>query len=264
MAMNNDYPKYLYKYQDVRNTEELRKDRSIDNLFKCQVVFSSRKKFNDLFDSKIKFLRPTSEQIEVLGDKLTKDGQFHFRDFIFNGQLTEIGRNVVRDSENGLDALIDKYLFFCLSKDCKNELMWAHYADSHKGFCIEFKSEFIPADKVFYQDTLPQIELIDFLTNQPSLGDGIWRSLRTKLKKWEHEDEYRFQANNAMCNSMIKLSDSNGSKVMAYDANFVEAVIFGCRTSSKVKNHIIKNIPYKVKFKQAVECTSSIDIIDLI
>ena len=259
--MDIEHPQYLYKYRAVSGAQELSQDHSIDTLFKCQAIFSTRKNFNDLFDSKIEFIRPTPKQIQSLGNKAEEGGQFNFRKLVSDGQFTERGHNFIKNSEEGLGTLIDSYLFFCVSKNCKSNLMWSHYADSHKGFCIEFKSEHIRADKVAYQDEIPRIEVMDFLINQVNLSNNIWQSLRTKLKEWEYEDEYRFQPSKSMV--MTDLPGSNGLQSSSYDPKFIESIIFGCRTPASVKEYITKNIPYRVKFKQAVERTSSIEIIDL-
>lgn len=69
------------------------------------------------------------------------------------------------------------------SKTPFNELMWAHYADGHRGYCIEFtpnssKWEIV---NVEYKDTLPLV------TSSTSINDV----LKNKLKPWEYEKEVR-------------------------------------------------------------------------
>lgn len=60
-----------------------------------------------------------------------------------------------------LDAKTN-YRIYCLSKSKNHPLMWAHYADSYKGICLEF--EFHHEDRhcnqpreIIYQDTPPII-----------------------------------------------------------------------------------------------------------
>jgi hypothetical protein len=36
------------------------------------------------------------------------------------------------------EALCQSYRVYCLSEVCDSSLMWAHYADSHQGVCLEF------------------------------------------------------------------------------------------------------------------------------
>jgi Protein of unknown function (DUF2971) len=69
-----------------------------------------------------------------------------------------------------------------------NILLWSHYADSHRGLCVEFDSSKAPIGmsmKVHYQDEYPHL--------QYPLPDGT-RGLETVLTKsshWSYEDEFR-------------------------------------------------------------------------
>ncbi len=258
--MDNEYPKYLYKYRCISNLENLSEDLSIDALFKCQAIFTSRKNFNDLFDSKINIVKATPKQVKELAKRSGKKNQ-HIRSLVANGKFTEVGYQTIKTYEENFNKLIDSYTFFCLSKNCKSNLMWSHYADSHKGFCIEFKSEHIKAEKVSYQDEIPQVEMISLLgCNHPDnagLGNEIWQCLRTKLKEWEYEEEYRFQM------AGYKISEDEIYRIQPYESEFIESIIFGCRMPESIKEYIIKNLPYKVKFKEAVKGTSNIYIKDM-
>ncbi|MEN9702141.1 MAG: hypothetical protein RIR55_1483 [Bacteroidota bacterium] len=72
-----------------------------------------------------------------------------------------------------------------------NTLMFSHYADQHKGFCLEFdvpKENLIGMKKIRYQDNFKTI-------NYPLDRDLLKRELiticTTKSKVWEYEQEYR-------------------------------------------------------------------------
>ena len=41
-------------------------------------------------------------------------------------------------SQNIIDMKDTKFGIFSLSKTYRDELLWSHYANSHKGFCIEY------------------------------------------------------------------------------------------------------------------------------
>ena len=74
------------------------------------------------------------------------------------------------------------------SKDCSNPLLWAHYADSYKGICIEFdvtSKSSIRAQKVHYQGDYP-------IVGYPL--QSIYEPLKAVLTKgiaWEYENEFR-------------------------------------------------------------------------
>lgn len=263
--MSDEYPKYFYKYRAIENIKNPEEDYAIDALIKNQAILSSRTNFNDLFDSKIELVRPTSRQIKELRDLVGKFDKHHLNDCINKGSLSVKGLELIEGIEHSFNKTIDSYAFLSVSKNPASNLMWSHYANSHKGFCIEFKSEFLKADKVTYQNTIPKLNIIDMLRLQFNLIDGeefgknIWKSLRTKLNEWEYEAEYRFQASN----SMGKIPAGRKFIKVPYKPEFVESVIFGCRMPIEIKKFIVKNMSSNMRFKQAVAKTSSIEITNI-
>lgn len=94
------------------------------------------------------------------------------------------------------------------SKARKNQLMWAHYADEHKGLCIGFKehllrsqSQYLYPIDVNYQDEYPFQEIIERFnyykqfpghnTLQSIAGDILYSVLGTKYSSWQYERERR-------------------------------------------------------------------------
>lgn len=257
-------PPFLYKYRAISNEKDLANDDAIDALFKSYAIFSSRKIFNDLFDSKVELVKPSARQIKSARDKAKSDDKNTYKylnKWISNGKITIEGVTEIQKLEMEINKLIDSYAFLSLSAKNNSNLMWSHYANSHRGFCIEFRSEYIPADKVLYQDSIPQIELAKILamppvipdSEDPHIGKKIWHALRTKLNEWDYEEEYRFQYDK-------KLKPEEKFMKVPYTPDFLESVIFGCRTPQKTKDFIASNIQFPIKFKQAREGKSSIEI----
>lgn len=239
--MTSDYPTYFYKYHSIKDKY------SIENLFNRHAVFSTRLNFNDPFDCKITIVDPTPAETE---------------NFLKKNPQIDIGK-LFYETREGFNKLIDGYTFYCLSSSGKSNLMWSYYADAHEGFCIEFKSSHISAEKVSYEKALPCIKLAEFLgtdDDRVRLSQNIWKALRIKLEEWDHEDEYRFQLSNSV-HSIASLANGKG-KIISYEPDFIESIIFGCRASSDTIEHIKKNIPYKVKFKKAFPRNGVIDIVD--
>ncbi|WP_394751955.1 DUF2971 domain-containing protein [Crenothrix sp.] len=266
MVNEGHRPPFLYKYRAISNETDLTKDYALDALFKSYAVFSSRKNFNDLFDSKVELVKPSLRQIKSVRDKAKSDDKSTYKylnKWISKGKITIEGNAEIQKLEMEINKLIDSYIFLSLSAKNNSNLMWSHYANSHRGFCIEFRSDHVSADKVFYQDSIPKIGLTEFaiqreLGNANHIGTKIWQALRTKLMEWEYEEEYRFQLSNIGSGTMLK----PGEKFLKvpYPPNFVESVIFGCRTPQKTKDFITSNIPFCIKFKQAYERKNSIKI----
>lgn len=83
---------------------------------------------------------------------------------------------------------------FCEEKD--NMLLWAHYANSNQGICIEysagdllrqFQSTLLP---VIYQEELPTLPSI-LEINMLSPYKMVFERISTKSKKWSYENEWR-------------------------------------------------------------------------
>jgi hypothetical protein len=78
--------------------------------------------------------------------------------------------------------------------------MWSHYADSHRGFCVEY--DFAEADistlpfPVVYSNIRPQVPWGEALTRSPEntakATSNLMIGLLTKDKCWEYENEWRF------------------------------------------------------------------------
>lgn len=94
------------------------------------------------------------------------------------------------------------------SKARKNQLMWSHYADEHKGICIGFKEDYLKQNgikffpsNIEYQDNYPFddiINRINFFEKEKILngldsiaGDILLSILTTKYTSWKYERERR-------------------------------------------------------------------------
>lgn len=261
--MSEIYPKYFYKYRSIKMQDDLSKDYAIDALLNNFFIFSSRLNFNDLFDSKVELVKPTANDLKGIISS-NKAARREIGEFFKKGKITPEGDEFILKFEKEFNKLIDSYGFLSLSSNPVSNLMWSHYADSHKGICIEYKSEFVSADKVFYENEIPKLNIYEVIRQKylpeyrEDLGLRIWSALRTKLKEWEYESEYRYKANNFMG----KIPEGEKYLKVFHEKRFVESVIFGCRTCESVKNFIVDKMGQGIKYKQAIVRKSSIEIID--
>lgn len=243
--------KYLYKYRSIQNTTDLEKDKSLNNLFECKAIFSSRKKFNDLFDSKIHFTSLTEKDVQR----------------VFELEIARRGldaKSIESMLSGELNKLLDAYVFYSVSANATSNLMWSHYADSHRGFCIEFKKEYLNASPINYSATIAELGLmycLDIQTHGEKIGKAIQKALLVKLNEWKYEREYRVFPNNELREKY--LTTDRTLAVIPYEPGWVESVIFGCRMSSDTQKFIIENYPHKVSFKKTIERKSHLEIVDL-
>lgn len=265
MKQHTNYPEYMYKYQEVRDNEFPIKNRSIQNLINCQAVFSTRRNFNDLFDSKIYFEKPSAKQIESVRISCTKEIRKQIETFISAGKITDKGNKWFKRLDREFNKILDNYLFYCVSSNPESNLMWSHYANSHQGFCIEFHAKFLSAEKVSYENEIPRINMLKAWAfpgskdDQGNIGEIIWNALRVKLEEWKYEEEYRFQLSNIPHGN--KLAPDKKCILVPYPKEWVSAIVFGCRTHEKVKEYIAAHLPYSVQLKQAKEGMSKIQIV---
>lgn len=259
--MSFDYPKHFYKYRSI-NESDFESDLSLDALFNSYVIFSSRINFNDPFDSKIEITSPSPKEYKFLLQSLETLHPLHkgskIKDLVYKGNITQLGRKRINFSKNEINKLIDTYGIFSVSKDNENILLWSHYANSHKGYCIEFKSEGIEAKPIIYKNQIPTINLTEFSSTtygEEKRNKVISEALLTKLDIWSYENEYRVIANAEQLEKIGK-----GIMRQYYDPCYIESIIFGSKMSTEIKQYIINKIPFKTKFKQATETNSSIII----
>jgi Protein of unknown function (DUF2971) len=259
-------PQYLYKYRAITNKDNWKEDYTLDALFNSYAIFSSRRNFNDLFDSKIEFIKPTVQQLKLICNKGRVANYLDLDRLIQNGKITPNGEEFFKKLIDAFEKILDSYAFYCVSAKNSNELMWAHYADSHQGFCIEFNFEKLCAEEVTYQETIPKIEIAELLAASHGhidpnlLAKKLWQALRVKLEKWSYEAEYRCQTSDPSIENAIR-NGAPYAKVF-YENDFISSIIFGCRMPKERKEYIKGHMKYPVKFKQAVARKSSIEIID--
>lgn len=205
-------PKILFKF------------RKIDaNCFRIllnrELWYATPSTFNDPFESESSF----SEVLDAVWEKypLPKNEQKIYFDMI--------------------DRLLREAGVCSFSKTRKNQHMWAHYADEHKGLCIGFKEELLcplgsailPVD-INYQSQYPFKEIIKRFkyfekfpgeNNVKSIaGDIIYSVLSTKYSSWQYEKERRL----VFCRSESK----------PFGPLAVNSVAFGLRTPEKDKRAI--------------------------
>src|SRR6516225_7528168 len=82
----------------------------------------------------------------------------------------------------------ERYRVYCLSTKSACPLMWAHYADHHRGICLEInvrRIDLCAAIQVQYRETYPSFRLD---------ADRDLSPFYTKSSDWQYEDEYRLIA----------------------------------------------------------------------
>lgn len=209
--MERKVPKILYKYFSFpRQKCEIRK--RLTQLQKEQIWFSSKKLLNDPFE------------LEHLS---------------LNGVSADI-MDYYKSGKDGLELL-------CLTDSPFNKLMWSHYADAYRGYCVAFSTESCgnifpviysnrcPDLKNSYENFYNHRKHFKYLGhNSDALSKDLFRILYPTISKdtcWSYESEYRIVRRHLLDGKGGRLYDAKSTKLR------ITEIIVGALTD---KSNIIR------------------------
>jgi hypothetical protein len=206
----------VYKYRDLENYERFHQPSLINNQIYAPLFEELNDPFEGLYDEQI------SNIVKLLERIFGANG----------GEVISNFKKIIKYKENlGI---------FSLSKVYDEELMWAHYASSHKGFCIEYDVDKLK-DKYLAPQTLHQFDVHyrkrpqKITTNDIGKNKLLTKLFATKSLKWKHEKEVRL------------LFDSSSLK--NYHPSALTGIYFGSKMSDYIKQKLIDLLANKdVKF----------------
>lgn len=190
-------------------------------------------------------------------EELNDPAEMKFNDSDFLNFLDGFGNNEkVRTVSEAYQYLKDfvknRCGIFSLCKDFCNELLWAYYANGHKGFCVEYDIDRIKQTYNYVMDK-QQVFCVDVeykneypifkreYISQIDWTDGLKCILGTKSKSWEREEEVR-----------LVFSKSGFAEI---DYRTITGIYFGVRMPEKDKLNIMEQLKgrgikyYQMKFK---------------
>ena len=192
---------YKYRYGSQRD---------LDTLFSDQLFAPNSSKLNDPCEAMLDI-----DQLNIIIENMTKT-------YKGNDDLHKSFKSFIKSTKNlGI---------YSLSKISTDELLWAYYADSHSGFCIEYDLNALIStssvniykhDEVKYKSLVPQLNLND-ITN----GDLSEKICFIKSRRWKHEEEYRIAYNQ--------------SGKVDYDFKAIKAIFFGINMPKQLTDDLIK------------------------
>jgi hypothetical protein len=140
-----------------------------------------------------------------------------------------------------LPAFDRKIGILSLTEKHDNLLMWAHYADSHQGFVIQFdENHSFFSEKLRSHDALRQLRKIAYSHHRPNLTLSSVENidvLLTKSDDWEYEQEWRMILPLEECNKRIPQTPYDIC-LFSLPPDVVKSVIMGCRLSPASKEEI--------------------------
>ncbi len=192
LRMQN-FPRHLHKFMTFDGSAtSLRNLRGI--AVSSELWLSSPVDFNDPFDMKCAVV-PDADRVAVR-KAFNRMGRVAV---LKHGLTRKDAAQRVSGMMQNLDSVIKPDLLdkdrrhhgvICLTPHPRNLLMWAHYAQSHRGICLRFCTSrdpgiFSTAIPVDYSDEYPVV-------HWPSMSSGELRAaLLRKGTSWSYEDEHR-------------------------------------------------------------------------
>lgn len=186
-------PHKLYKYQPFTAL-------SLQNLKNQIIYFGSPLNFNDPYDCALSpsIKMPTDADIKKIRRQyLSKPAlapailnEFH------TASTENLRAKFVKSAQNVLDNAIQEFLkkrgVSCFSENVDSLLMWSHYADHCKGFCLEFDTStelFQKIKQVRYKSNIPEFDAVALLCDEGF--DPVPDLYCTKAIDWAYENEWR-------------------------------------------------------------------------
>lgn len=122
----------------------------------------------------------------------------------------------------------------CLSELDDSLLMWAHYANNHKGFCVEYELleinkqlNFTPIP-IIYSNKKAIVQSLFPQSLEESVIKLVVNSLSTKSTEWSYEKEWRIIRDNNACGD--KWDEENHGALLPMIKP--TAIILGCEATS--------------------------------
>lgn len=272
-----DLPKILYKYRGYEG-RYIEKNYQAKTILNYELFVSSPKNFNDPFDLSLPYVF-TDESLDLnsfidlyfshlsFEELKSRSREDLLYDATHNFNFMKYSPKEFWESKSELISNLDHSFYGVLSLAKKNDniLMWSHYADFHKGYCIGFDTislmKFL-CDKysdngfkigpVKYQSKYPQIDF----NKQQEVETSFIRCF-TKHLCWEYESEYRIVFHNFV------------DEVISYPKEIVKEIYLGCKMSEshcdEVLNFIkIENLKhvkvYKMNMGYSSFCVEAIEV----
>lgn len=228
------FPDTLYKYRDADNPLH------IQALREKYIFVSSPLEFNDPFDCKMPMDFESvaedshlqmlfAQKLAILSNVESAKISEYINKVLQSGNLKNKAFLKTLEQEQVKSMAMDLGVF-CLSKEPNNLLLWSHYANSHKGFCVGYNPKIIL--EILGYPTLGPVNYCNIYPLLSAVEDPVKTSYTQVFNKsidWYYEKEYRY----------VKSNGANKKYDISQDA--IAEIYLGCMISDENET-IIKSI----------------------
>jgi hypothetical protein len=215
-------------------------ERDLNMILNSEIWCSSLEDLNDPFEGEYK-MDLFKKQLNITTNSLSFFG--------LKKKSNESNAKIIAALKN-MYELSKKSGIYSLTTNFENDLMWSHYANSHKGFCIEYEFDTLKTfDIQTNQNGFRHLGKIEYSNDIFDTKDVFIKNINLvnflfrKNIKWHYENEWRI------------LSIIPGK--YNYDQKCIKSIIFGLKTSETVIDLIIHKLTplnidfYKIKMKDS-------------
>lgn len=228
-------PAFLYKYYRDQSL-------NLDSVMSNKMWYSAPHNFNDAFDCDIAI----DEQAifnnllpAISGGKTIRKGSPAWIQLKSNlhKQITLL-ENTFADQKSSMGIT-------CLSEVPDSLLMWSHYANNHRGFCVSYnllalnqKLQFSAVPVLYTQDRvcLHSISLDQDKLSKETMSLFI-KSITSKSTDWSYEKEWRIIQDETACGP--KWDDKNKRALL--DTISPSSIILGCCASDELTSVLMQH-----------------------
>ena len=246
-----DYPEIIYKYRSWTNSNHKK------ILTDCQLYLASPKDFNDPFDCRIvsnfylldneekirDFAEDISKKHEVAVIKMGGDPQKE-KNRMINDLMTNLESFQSHSDKTTFEMQDDHFGVLSMSERFDSILMWSHYADLHKGFCVGFNEKRMRESNLFgkggpinYAQMFPQID-----PREQNSIEKSFKQTHTKAEDWAYEKEYR------LTKLFFPIKPETSDRIVSFPKEFIKEIILGLNMPLIHRKEIIEIAThYKIK-----------------
>ncbi len=237
-------PSRLYKYRSLRKGKD--RQHAVNALRINEIYLAVFDEFNDPFDCHFRIEAITKRHVaRTLLQKLNPEMKESELEDLVTQELTP--QKVMENERKMLlqvQEINSKVGIFSMSARRDDLLMWSHYADGHKGICLEFATR----EETLFGCTIEQVryekEYPVFNASKEPGQEYVRRYLTTKSQHWSYEEEWR-----------ILHYDRHGRQ--HFPAEELSGVILGAKISPRDQKTILEILAkrasrpalYKAKIK---------------
>ena len=176
-------PKSLFRYRSgIKNDG---KNRDLENLENDVMCLCAPLLLNDPFDSYINMDYSDYLQEAINNQNMTMNRAKRRK---FSKHCNKIKKDIDKETEGTIEDIRNRIFIGCFSETEKSLLMWSHYANYHKGFCIEYDFEQLENEYLFLSPVIYENEPTNLYNNDTRV---VYEQLLTKARDWKYENEWR-------------------------------------------------------------------------